>query len=400
VTTAPPLDGRELRAYLALLAAPRLPDWRVLQMLQAHGTAVAAFGALRAECGAELAAAARSQAVLRRVERAVHAIETDCIAVVPFGSAAYPPLLVRHLGPAAPPVLFARGSLDLLEQAGIAVVGCRAASAYGLDVADQLGGAVARAGGCIVSGLARGIDTAAHAAALDAGGSTIAVLGCGVDVYYPHENMKLQDRIARDGLLLSEFLPGEAPRRYRFPHRNRIIAGLSSAVVVVEAGATSGALGTATHAMERDVPTFAVPHPIDRPGAAGILGLFRDGVAPFTGVRDLLEYVGLVRIGADVPAAAPSAPSRASHAAHAGTPMAVGAAGAAGVPAFDAAGATLHARIWAALRRQPRHVDDIAEAAGAVPATVLAALLELELDGRACQGPGGRFSLPPNRRRA
>jgi DNA processing protein len=396
-------DGRELRACLALLAVPRLPDWRVLELLQAHGTALAAFDALRAECGAELAAAARGDAVRRRVERAVHAIETDRIALVPFRSAAYPALLVRRLGPAAPPVLFARGNLGLLGQAGVAVVGCRAASAYGLDVAEQLGGAVARAGGCIISGLARGIDTAAHAAALDAGGSTIAVLGCGVDVYYPHENMQLQDRIARGGLLLSEFLPGEAPRRYRFPHRNRIIAGLSSAVVVVEAGATSGALGTATHAMERDVPTFAVPHPIDRAGAAGILGLFRDGVPPFTGVRDLLEYVGLVGIGADVavPAAATAGSSAGgSSTAAGGSSTAAGGSSTAAVPGLDAAAAPLHARVWAALRRQPRHADEIAEAAAAPSAAVLAALLELELDGRACQAPGGRFSLPSHRRRA
>jgi DNA processing protein len=365
----------ELAACLTLLATPRLPDWRALELLQAHGSGRAAMAALAAECGPGIAAVAASAAVARRVARALHTIETEQILPVPFGTPLYPSLLAFRLGPAAPPMLFARGDMGSLELKGIGVVGCRAATEYGLDVAEQIGGAVARAGGCIISGLARGIDAAAHAAALDAGGCTIAVMGCGVDVYYPHENMKLQDRIGRDGLVLSEFLPGDPPLKYRFPHRNRIIAALSRAVVVVEAGEKSGAVRTATYAMECDIPTYGVPNAVDRPGMQGILDLYRDGVAPYTGTRDLLESNGLVLLGADV-------------------------ADPAGLEPDTVPDGSVHARVWRVLGKNPVHVDAVAAAAGVSLPDALSALLELELDGRARQLPGGRFSLPPARKRA
>jgi DNA processing protein len=365
-------DRSELVACLTLLAIPRLPDWRALELLQAYGSGRAAVAALATACGPDIAAAARSTPVRARVARALHTIDAEQILTIPFGSGAYPRLLVRQLGPEAPPVLFALGNLGALELQGIGVVGCRAATEYGLDVAEQIGGAVARAGGCVISGLARGVDAAAHTAALDAGGRTVAVLGCGVDVYYPHENMKLQDRIRRDGLLLSEFLPGDAPRKYRFPHRNRIIAALSRAVVVVEAGEKSGAVRTGMHAMERGIPTYGVPGAVDRPGMQGILSLYRDGVAPYTGVRDLLESSGLVQLGAELAS-----------------------------PVLDAAPAdAVHAGIWRVLGRDPAHIDAIAAAAAVPLAEALAALLELELDGRARQLAGGRFMLPPPRKRA
>jgi DNA processing protein len=363
-------DRPELVACLTLLATPRLADWRVLELLQSYGSGRAAVASLATECGGGVAAAAACAPVRTRVARALHTIAAERILPIPFGSPAYPRLLVRQLGPEAPPVLFALGDLAALELKSIGVVGCRAATVYGLDVAEQIGGAVARAGGCVISGLARGVDAAAHSAALDAGGTTIAVLGCGVDVYYPHENMRLQDRIGRDGLLLSEFLPGDPPRKYRFPHRNRIIAGLSQAVVVVEAGEKSGAVRTAMHAMERGIPTFGVPGAVDRPGMQGILGLYRDGVAPYTGIRDLLETSGLVRLGSEP----------------------------AGTHSDAAPTGAVHASVWRALGQDAAHIDAIAAAAGVPLAMALAALLELELDGRAQQLAGGRFLLPPRQR--
>jgi DNA processing protein len=369
----------DLASLLTLLATPGLPDWRVLELLTAHGTPRAALDSLAQECGVRLAADARSASVQRRVERALHAVEAEGIAAVPFGTPGYPSGLVHNLGPAAPPLLFARGDLGVLQRPGIAVVGSRAASEYARDVAEEIGTAIARAGGCVISGLARGVDAATHAAALDAGGTTVAVLGCGVDVYYPQDNMRLQDRIAGDGLLVSEFLPGEGPRKYRFPHRNRIIAALSRAVVVVEAGRTSGALGTASHAMERGIATFAVPNAVDHPGMQGILGLYRDGVLPFTGTRDLLESTGLLPLGQE-PAMEP-------------------------LPADDGRGPVgtmppFHERILGVLRRQPAHVDAIAAEAGMTASAALAALLELELDGLVRQVPGGRFGRATLRRRA
>lgn len=361
------VDRAELAALLALLAAPGLPQSRVLALLCTHGSARSAFAALERECGADTARLARSPAVRRRTQHALHAIETGDIVPIPWGSASYPPLLAARLDDHAPPILFARGDIGALTPTGVGVVGCRRASEYGLDMAEQIGAGVARAGGCVVSGLARGIDAAAHAAALEAGGTTIAVLGCGVDVYYPQQNMALQDRIAATGLLLSEFLPGDHPRRYYFPHRNRIIAALSEAVVVVEAGEDSGAVRTAEHAMTMGVPTFGVPNAVDRPGTQGILALFRDGVLPFTGLRDLLEHTGLVGLGTAPPPAAPdSAPE----------------------------GGPEHGRVWAVLGAEPLHVDAIAAAAALPSARALGVLLELELDGRVRQLPGGRFSRP------
>jgi DNA processing protein len=385
VTDPVQLPAAELSALLTLAATPGLPDWRALELLQRFGSAEAALQELGRQCGGHAAAAAASLSVRRRVARALHAVEAERIRVLSATSPAYPAVLGATLGPAAPPVLFARGHLDLLRRPCISVVGSRSASDYALDMAEQLGAATARAGGCVVSGLARGVDAAAHRGALDAGGATAAVMGCGVDVYYPHENMRLQDRIAEDGLLLSEFLPGEAPRRYRFPHRNRIIAGLSRAVVVVEAGARSGALLTASHAMERGIATFAVPNAVSEAGMEGILGLFRDGVAPFTGVRDLLESTGLVPLGA------PLAQGSAS-------PLQGGAEPASSAGGPGHAGGPVRARVLEAVHRRPAYLDSIAAAAGVAPGAALGILLELELEGLVSQVSGGRFSRLAGRR--
>lgn len=362
-----PGDRRELAAWLALLAVPGLRGEQVVEAVQAAGSARSACAALGDLFGAELAEAARTEAVRERTRRALHAVESQALHVMGFtDQAAYPAVLGERLGGYRPPVLFGRGDLSLLALKAVAVVGCRAASEYGLDVAEELGDAVARAGGCVVSGLALGIDAAAHAAALEAGGATIGVLGCGVDVFYPRRNTALQERIAGAGLLLSEHLPGEPPRKFQFPYRNRIIAALARAVVVVEAGSKSGSLGTAEHAGQQAVDVFAVPNAMDRPGSEGIVKLYRDGVPPYTGTRDLLEHVGLIGV-------ADTAPARGAEPQHA--------------PADPVA-----AQVWLQLDRRGRHPDLIADATGMPPALILSTLLQLELDGYAEQAGGGRFS--------
>jgi DNA processing protein len=360
-----PGDRRELAALLALLAVPGLRPGAAVELLLATGSARSAFGALGDACGEEVARASRTEAVRERTRRALHAVEAGDLHVVAVGDAGYPALLAERLDRDRPPVLFGRGRLSLLEGPAVAVVGCRSASSYGLAISEELGSAVARSGGCVVSGVALGIDAAAHTGALEAGGHTIGVLGCGVDVYYPRRNTELQDRIGRDGLLLSEQLPGEAPRKYFFPWRNRIIAGLSRVVVVVEAGVRSGTLSTAEHAANLGIDVFAVPNALDTPNMGGIVRLYREGVAPYTGIRDLLEHVGLIGL-ADP---APDGP---------------GAAGAS--PANP-----LTTRVWLALDRSGRLVDDIAAQAGLGVPAVQAALLELELDGYARRLAGGRY---------
>ena len=192
-----------------------------------------------------------------------------------------------------PPQLYAIG--ETTTAPAVAVVGTRRCTRYGLNLADAFGHALSRAGWTTVSGLARGIDAAAHRGTLQGPGGAVAVLGSGVDVVYPVENANLYRAILRSGgAILSEYPPGTRPDRWRFPARNRIIAGISSAVVVVEAGEKGGALITARLAAELGRPVFVVPGDIDRPASVGCNRLIRDGAHPVLGVGDLLAEIELV----------------------------------------------------------------------------------------------------------
>jgi len=193
-----------------------------------------------------------------------------------------------------PPGLFVRGTapLSLLERPCVAVVGARACSSYGTEVAHGLGAALAAAGVVVVSGLARGVDGAAHRGALERG-PTVAVLGCGIDRDYPLAHAQLAQRIAADGLILSEYAPGVEPAPWRFPARNRIVAGLCDATVVVEARERSGALITADLALDEGREVFAVPGEITSHLSHGTNALLRLGATPFTSANDVLEALGI-----------------------------------------------------------------------------------------------------------
>jgi DNA processing protein len=193
----------------------------------------------------------------------------------------------------APRTLWARGDLSLLDRPCVAIVGTRRATAYGERVARELARVLARAGAAIVSGLARGIDASAHRGALDVEGATIAVLGTGLDVVYPKGHAALQRTIAERGLVLSELEPANAAHGGSFPRRNRIIAALASATIVVEAGAKSGALITAAYALDQQRSVAAVPGPIDVPQAQGTNELLRDGANVIASMADALALVGL-----------------------------------------------------------------------------------------------------------
>jgi DNA processing protein len=201
---------------------------------------------------------------------------------------AYPELL-RPI-PDPPPVLFAVGQGDLISRPAAAIVGSRDHTAYGADVCRQVAGAAAGSGVVIVSGMARGLDAVAHAAALDAGGTTIGVLGNGHGVVYPSANRGLYERVAKDGLLLSEFPPGERPRVSSFPRRNRLISGLARVTVVIEAAAGSGALITASAALDQGREVMAVPGNITSKVSVGTNRLIRDGAAPVLEPLDLLRH--------------------------------------------------------------------------------------------------------------
>jgi len=214
------------------------------------------------------------------------------IDIVMRGAFPYPSHLDRFED--APDVLFVRGDLPLIP--GVAIVGTRRCTAYGLELADAYGRAVAEAAWPVVSGLARGIDGAAHRGMAAAGGRGVAVLGCGIDVAYPREHRRLGDQILElGGALVSEYPPGSRPDPWRFPPRNRIIATLSAAVVVVEAGITGGALITAVKAAEYGIPVFAMPGDVDRKASEGTNRLIRDGAFPVFDPDDLVQELSLIR---------------------------------------------------------------------------------------------------------
>ncbi len=212
----------------------------------------------------------------------------DCIHL---GTPEYPRLLAEISDP--PTCIWSRGDRALLSATAVAVIGARAASHEGLIAASEIAFDLARAGIVVVSGLARGIDAAAHRGALDAGGKTIAVLGTGIDRVYPAENERLHDEIASSGLLLTEMPPGTPPLEWHFPRRNRIISGLSRAVVVVEARDKSGSLITARLAAEQGRDVMAVPGTIVGGRNRGANALLRDGAKLVESAVDILQELGL-----------------------------------------------------------------------------------------------------------
>jgi len=264
-----------------------------------------------------------------------------------LGDPGYPPRLAAISDP--PFVLYCRGLPLLADAPTVAVVGSRRSTAYGLAVAEALGRDLARAGVWVVSGLARGVDSAAHRGALEAGGRTLAVLGSGLDRLYPPEARALAREIARHGTLLSEFPPATEPLPGNFPARNRIISGLSQAVVVVEGDLRSGALITADLAAEQGREVMAVPGPVTSEASRGPHSLLRDGAALVESAADVLEVLGV----APVPALART----------------------------DRLGPE-ERRIMDAMGNEPRLPDELAALTGLPPATVLATLLALETGGR------------------
>lgn len=269
------------------------------------------------------------------------------------GTALYPPLLQAIPDP--PSVLWLRGEAppELLARPSVAIVGARACSSYGRSVARALGRELAAAGLVVVSGLARGIDSEAHRGALDAGGVTIAVLGCGIDRDYPAAHRDLASRIGERGLIVSEYEAGIEPAPWRFPARNRIIAGLCAATVVVEARERSGALITADFALEDGREVLAVPGEITSAVSAGSNALLRLGATPVTAAADVLEAYGI-----ELVVEPPGAPG-------------------------GLAGALLGHLVDA-----PASIDELARSSGAASGEVAAALIELELAGRISEGDG------------
>jgi DNA processing protein len=293
----------------------------------------------------------------KRAVRALVAADRQGLSVIDGSHVHYPELLRQIVDP--PIVLWVKGDAGILAAPQVAVVGARAASPAGLQVARQLGHDLALAGLVVVSGMARGADGAAHIGALDGGGRTVAVLGCGADRVYPPEHDLLAARIADNGAIVSEFVPGTPPRKYHFPLRNRIISGLSRAVVVIEASDQSGSLITARSALEQGRDVLAVPGVVLSGRSRGCHALIRDGARLVDSVADVLEEIGWT------PARSRVVPTNKSlQTSELEETMAAG---------------------------ESYTVDDLSARTGRSAAALLAELAELEVAGRIARVAGGSF---------
>lgn len=281
-----------LRLSMTLGVGPRIRQ----VLLERFGSAQAVFAAAPSELRSTPGVGPK---LTRQISLAENELDVDAemafcreqgIAILAQGDQAYPRLLREIHDP--PGLLFVRGAIEPVDALAVAIVGTRHGSHYGLRQARRLGGALARAGFTVVSGLARGIDSAAHRGALEAGGRTLAVLGSGVANIYPAEHAGLAEEVVRAGALISETPPRCPPLPGCFPQRNRIISGLTLGTIIVEAGDRSGALITARLAMEQGREVFAVPGQVDNRASRGCHRLLRDGATLVESVDDVLEQFG------------------------------------------------------------------------------------------------------------
>ena len=296
--------------------------------------------------------------------------------IINFNDERYPPVLKQIYDP--PPVLYIKGSLTASDNLAIAIVGTRRCSLYGQEQSSRLAHLLSSAGFTICSGMARGIDTAAHQGALSAGGRTIAVQGCGLANIFPPENRKLFELIAESGACISELPLQYEPLSENFPPRNRIIAGLALGTIVVEAGLRSGALITARAALESNREVMAVPGKIDSPLSKGAHQLIKQGARLIESVEDIMEAMGYIgeQLQSHVSAAAAKASEKVE------------------TPLFGVSQLNLsenERRIYDCLGKEPFHIDQIITDTDLPPGSVNAALVSLRLKGLIKQLPGSLF---------
>ncbi len=350
-------------AFVDLYAVPRMNETRLKNLLARFRTPERVFGAGPDELlevkgmDKELASGIRSYRRSDDTARRLKAAEALGVRTIGYSDEDYPENLKRlaHM----PPVLFVRGEMCDEDRTAAAVVGTRMPSHYGRQVAEKLGRELAQHGVTVVSGLARGVDTLAHKGALDGGGRTVAVLGCGIDVCYPPENRKLYDAVAAQGAVLSEFSLGVEPSAFNFPKRNRVVSGLSRAVVAVEAGEKSGVLNTVAWANDQGRTVFAVPGNITSPQSIGINRLLKNGARPLLSVDDVLSELGVARRAEERSKVEVAADEK---------------------PVLDF------------LTAEPAHVDEICEGLGMPMAGLLSVLMQLEIKGLVRQLPGKYFA--------
>jgi DNA processing protein len=346
----------DLLHFIALSLLPSRSWLQIAERLRAGEPPAAVFDRLLATHWS--AEPDQRSALYERAHAAVERARAQRITPVVWSDAAYPVALTTIVDP--PPVLWIHGSTTAFDAPAVAIVGARAASAYGLSVAEQLAADLAARGLAIISGLARGVDSAAHRGALSVGGVTVGIMGSGVDVMYPREHATLARDMQRHGAVVSELVPGTPPMAQFFPMRNRIISGLSRAVVVIEAGEKSGSLITARCALEQGRDVLAVPGNVLSGRNRGAHALLKDGAKIVESADDILEELRMPSVGLG---------------SGLGEPRSGG-----------------HDPILASLTPgEPSDLDAIAERSGLTTARLLPRLFELELQGAIARVGGGRF---------
>ncbi len=385
--------------WLRLCLIPGTGDSAIRKLLGAFGLPAQVFAASsadltraagEAQAGRVRAALHDDPAINAAVARALDWLEGADNHIVTLADADYPRALLDTADP--PPLLYLKGRRALLGRPGIAIVGSRNATAQGIANAESFAAALSRAGLCVVSGQALGIDTAAHIGGLTGAGSTIAVIGTGADIVYPARNRDLAHRIAAGGLIVSEFPLGTPAAAANFPRRNRIISGLSKGVLVIEAALRSGSLITARLAGEQGRDVFALPGSIHSPLAKGCHQLIKQGAKLADSVDDILEELGMALPGSGGGAGDSNLVGnsggnhdgnhRGNHSGNAASTQAsAGASAASTMPPAQRA-------LLDALGHEPVSVESLSQRTG-TPAHLLAAqLLELELAGQVTQLPG------------
>lgn len=361
-------SAETVRTWLKFVFAPGLGALPAARLLAEFGTPESVLAAGNEALQRLGLSHARMNAICRLAQGELHGLGSGLECVLEWGEGdGHAILIPQHPEypqclktiPVPPPVLYRVGR-PLPAIMGVAVVGARKATAAGCETARSLARQVAGVGLTVVSGMARGIDAAAHEGALEKGGLTVAVLGCGADTIYPRSNAPLYRAITERGTILSEFPPGTSPRKHHFPQRNRLISGLSSGTVVVEAGLRSGSLSTARHALEQGREVFAVPGSVHSPNSRGPHQLIRDGAHLVEDVHDILNNLPS---WSRLPSRAGFGETTASAEPPALRPELLG--------------------VWEALESHPLSMDELIERLSLPAPVVSAALSELEVEGHA-----------------
>ena len=348
--------------FLALLSIKKLTESKLFLLLEKFHSPISIRQASREDLtsivGQELARKITSLEIDDRIRTQYALLQKLSISVVPYYSSDYPQWLKRidHF----PPVLFMRGTIIPEDEISIAVIGTRGATVYGKNIAENFAGEFAHAGVTVVSGMARGIDTAAHRGVLQKNGRTIAVLGSGIDICYPPENRQLMEDITQHGAIITEFAVGTPPLAQNFPKRNRIISGLARAIVAIEAKEKSGVMNTVRWALEQNKDVFAIPGNIYAKTSQGTNRLIKDGAIPVTSAGEILELLGVKHTKAER-------------------------------QTKELLLTEEEKIIWAELSFEPIYLDSLAEKVKQSTGSILNVLLGLEIKGLVKQLPGMMF---------